>query len=265
MKKALLAVSFGTSHHDTLEKTIAAVERELAAAFPERTLFRAFTSGMILRKLAREDGLRIDDVPSALERLAGEGYGDVLVQPTHIINGDEYDKLRALAAGKAARFARICFGAPLLTELNDYQSCADALLAELPSPEADRAVVLMGHGTEHHANAAYALLEYVLHDRGRKDVLIGTVEGWPGLEQVLHRLEERPAVRRVELRPLMLVAGDHAKNDLAGAGADSWNSRLKAAGYETNCVLRGLGEYPGVRALFVEHARRAAGGPEGES
>lgn len=257
-KKALLAVSFGTSHRDTLEKTIAAAERDLAAAFPERKLYRAFTSGMILRKLAREDGLQIDDVPSALARLAEEGYTDVLVQPTHIINGDEYDKLRALAAGQAGRFQRVAFGVPLLTEPEDYQACVSALLAELPPEEEGRAVVLMGHGTGHPANAAYALLEYVLHDWGRRDVLVGTVEGWPGLEEVLRRLAERPAVRRVELRPLMLVAGDHAKHDLAGDGEDSWKSRLEGAGYETSCVLRGLGEYPGIRALFVEHARRAA-------
>ncbi len=257
-KKALLAVSFGTSHRDTLEKTIAAIEADLAAAFPEREVRRAFTSGMILRKLARE-GTAIDSVPEALERLAAEGYSDVVIQPTHIMNGDEYDKLRALSAPWEEHFGRVRFGAPLLTERGDYQSCADALLAELPAPREDCAVVLMGHGTEHHANAVYTLLEYLVHDRGRRDILIGTVEGYPGFDEVLRRLEERTQVRRVELRPLMVVAGDHAKNDLAGDGGDSWKSRLQAVGYETGCVLRGLGEYPGIRALFVEHARRAAG------
>ena len=122
----------------------------------------------------------------------------------------------------------------------------------------------MGHGTEHFANAAYCQLSYMFHDQGRPDVLVGTVEGYPGLEQVLRRLEERPQVRKVVLRPLMVVAGDHAKNDLAGDEEGSWKRRIQAAGYETACVLSGLGERPEVRALFVRHALEAeeTGGTE---
>ncbi len=255
-KQAILAVSFGTSHFDTLEKTIAAIEAELAAAFPERTLRRAFTSGMILRKLERE-GTHIDDVPQALERLADEGYVDVAVQPTHILNGDEYDKLMAQAATFAGRFARLAFGKPLLTAEADYRALADALLSDLPAPSEDAAVLYMGHGTGHYANAAYTQLEYLLHDLGRRDIVIGTVEGYPGFDEALRRLKERHAVRRVELRPLMVVAGDHAKNDLAGDEPDSWKSMLEAEGYQVSCVLRGLGENPGVRALFAAHAEAA--------
>ena len=228
-ERAVLAVSFGTSHRDTLEKNIAAIEAELAAAFPERTVRRAFTSGMILRKLAGE-GTHIDNVPQALERLLAEDCTDVVVQPTHVLNGEEYHKL--LAQGRA-------------------------LMEALPAQRADTAVLYMGHGSEHQANSAYALMEYTFHDLGRKDVVIGTVEGYPGFGEALRRLKERPQVRRVELRPLMTVAGDHAKNDLAGDEEDSWRRRLEAEGYETACVLTGLGEYPAVRALFVEHARQA--------
>ena len=131
MKKALLAVSFGTSYRETLEKTIARIEADLAAALPERTLFRAFTSGMILRKLERRDGLHIDDVPQALARLAAEGYEDVLIQPTHILNGDEYDKLCAQAAPWGEKFARLAVGRPLLTAAEDYRAAfaqVDAIL-----------------------------------------------------------------------------------------------------------------------------------------
>ena len=255
-RQAILAVSFGTSHFDTLEKTIAAIEAELAAAFPERTLRRAFTSGMILRKLEKE-GTHIDDVPQALERLAAEGYADVVVQPTHILNGDEYDKLMAQATPFAGRFARLAFGKPLLTSLEDYQALAAALEADLPAPSEGAAVLFMGHGTGHWSNAAYAQLEYLLHDRGRRDVVIGTVEGYPGFGEALRRLKERPGLERVELRPLMVVAGDHAKNDLAGEEPDSWRSRLGAEGYGVTCTLRGLGEYPAVRAIFAAHARAA--------
>lgn len=257
-QSAILAVSFGTSHRDALEENIAPIEADLAAAFPERTLRRAFTSGMILRKLERE-GTHIDDVPAALTALAAEGCADVVIQPTHILNGDEYDKLAAQAAPFAGRFARLRLGRPLLTSAEDYHAAAAALLEELPPERADTALVYMGHGTGHFSNAAYAQLEYVFHDLGRRDVIIGTVEGYPGLEEALRRVRERGA-DRVELRPLMIVAGDHAKNDLAGPEPDSWKSRLEAEGYAVRCVLRGMGANPGIRARFVAHARAAQEG-----
>lgn len=255
-KKAILAVSFGTSHPDTLEKNIAAIEADMAAAFPERTLRRAFTSGMIIRKLARE-GTVIDNVPQALERLLAEGYTDLVVQPTHVMNGEEYHKLMNQALPYRDRFGRMAFGRPLLTAAEDYADLGRALLTQLPPAEPETAVLYMGHGSEHQANSAYALMEYTFHDLGRRDVVIGTVEGYPGFGEALRRLKERPSVRRVELRPLMTVAGDHAKNDLAGEGTDSWKNQLAAEGYQTSCVLAGLGENPAVRALFVRHAKEA--------
>jgi len=259
MKKAILAVSFGTSYPDTLKKNIEAIEQALAEAFPERTLRRAFTSGMIIRKIQRRDGVKIHRVDEALEALAAEGFEDVLIQPTHIMNGEESDKLRALAAPFKGRFKALSIGAPLLTDVKDYHAAAAAVCRTLPAEEGDRAVVYMGHGTEHHANAAYALLEYVFHDAGRRDILVGTVEGYPGFDEVCRRLAERPEVKRVLLAPLMVVAGDHARNDLAGEGEDSWKSRLEAMGYAVECMLEGLGENPAIRAVFVDHAKAAEG------
>lgn len=258
MKKAVLAVSFGTTFHDTLEKNIVAIERDLAAAFPDRDVFRAFTSGMVLRRLRERDGIEIDNVSQALERLHGAGYGDVVVQSTHVMNGEEYDKLRELAAPYAGRFERLAFGAPLLTATRDYHDVVDAVLQRLPAEEADTAVVLMGHGTTHHANAVYAALEYVFHDTGREDIHIGTVEGYPTFEEVCRRLEEKGTVKKVVCAPLMVVAGDHAKNDLAGDEPDSWRSMLEERGYAVSCILEGLGENPAIRAVFVRHAREAA-------
>ena len=124
--------------------------------------------------------------------------------------------------------------------------------------EPETAHIFMGHGTEHFANAAYCQLEYMLHDSGRTDVVLGTVEGYPGLEEVFRRLDERKAVQKVVLHPLMVVAGDHAKNDLAGDEPESWKSRLLERGYQVSCELKGLGEYPQIRALFVRHALEAA-------
>lgn len=256
-KKALLAVSFGTSYADTLEKNIAAIEGDLAAAFPQRTVRRAFTSGMILRRWKRERGVEIDDVPAALARLEREGYTDVLIQPTHVVNGEEYHKLAAQAEAQAGKFQRLAIGAPLLTAAEDYLALGRALLEVLPPQAAERAILFMGHGSEHQANSAYALMEYAFRDLGRPDIVVGTVEGYPGYDAALRRLKERPGVEEVELRPLMTVAGDHARNDLAGEGEDSWKNRLAGEGYRTRCVLTGLGEYPQVRALFVGHARQA--------
>ncbi len=256
-EKAVLVVSFGTTHLDTLEKTIQPIEWDIAGQMPGRVQRRAFTSGMILRRLS-ERGLDIDDVPKALERLAEEGCTDVVLQPTHIMNGDEFDKLCAQAEPWRARFDRMALGRPLLTTLEDYRALSAALTELLPEAEEGTAHVFMGHGTEHYANAAYCQLEYMLHDGGRTDVLLGTVEGYPGLEEVLCRLDERQAVKNVVLYPLMVVAGDHAKNDLAGDEPESWRSQLTERGYQVSCSLRGLGEYPQIRALFVRHALAAA-------
>lgn len=258
MKKAILAVSFGTTFPDTLEKNIAAIEADLAAAFPDRVLRRAFTSGMVIRRLAERDGVEVDTVAQALDRLCREGFSDVVIQATHVMNGEEYDKLRALAAPYEEAFDRLSFGAPLLTSTRDYQEMVSAMLERLPEKTPGQAVVLMGHGTPHHANAVYAALEYVFRDAGRDDVAIGTVEGYPELQEVYRRLEEMGGVNQVVCLPLMVVAGDHARNDLAGEGEDSWRSRLTARGYQVRCILEGLGENPAVRAIFVRHALEAA-------
>ena len=258
MKKALLTVSFGTSHLDTLEKNIAAIERDLAAALPDRTPRRAFTSGMIMKKLRQRDGIVIPNVDEVLAQLAEEGFEDVLIQPTHVINGEEYDKLCAQARPYEERFARLRLGTPLLTDAEDYRALAQAVLPTLPEKRGDTSVVFMGHGSEHHANAVYAMLDYLFRDLGREDIHIGTVEGYPGLDEVRRRINDRGGVSRVLLLPLMIVAGDHAKNDLAGDEDDSWKSIFQKAGYDVQCVLSGLGENPAVREIFAHHARRAA-------
>ena len=259
MKKALLTVSFGTSHLDTLDKTIAAIERDVAAAMPGREARRAFTSGMIIKKLRERDGIVIPNVSEALASLAEEGFGDVVIQPTHILNGEEFEKLRGMAQPYETRFERMAIGAPLLTEVGDYLDLASALIEEMPPLRADTAIVWMGHGTDHHSNSVYAMLEYMMHDCGRTDVFIGTVEGYPGIEEVLRRVKGSTDVKNVLLCPLMIVAGDHARNDLAGSEPDSWLSRFSDGGYRTACRLAGLGESAAVRRIFVRHALTAAG------
>lgn len=254
MKKAILAVSFGTSYHDTMEKTIAATERDLAAAFPDWTLRRAFTSGMILKKLKERDGITIDNVDEAMQRLIRDGFTQIAVQPTHIMHGEEYEKMLSLLAPYKKQ-AQIAVGMPLLHAQEDYDAVADAIFTYLPQPCDREALVFMGHGTSHFANAAYAQMEHVLQEKNER-VYMATVEGYPALESVIRKLRKQPGLKKVTLAPFMLVAGDHATNDMAGS-EDSWKSALEAEGYEVSCTMKGLGECEQIRARFVAHCRDA--------
>lgn len=262
MKKAILTVSFGTSHLDTLEKTIGAIERELAEAFPDRTLYRAFTSGMVIEKLKLDHKLVIFRVEEAIEQMYRDGVREVLVQPTHIIHGLEYEKMRSQLAPYQERFSQVRIGAPLLEATKDYEEAAGLIIEDV-RPGDGESLVLMGHGTEHHTNAAYPALDYTFWAKGYKNVIVGTVEGFPEMDEVLKKLKEQQT-KRVLLMPFMVVAGEHARNDMAGEDEDSWKSILTARGYEVRPVIKGLGEIPGIRQMFVRHAREAKEG-SGES
>lgn len=254
MKKAILAVSFGTSYPDTLRKTIAATEQALAEAFPDWEVRRAFTSGMIIRKLKERDGVEIENVHQAMHRLEEEGYTHVAVQSTHVMHGEEYEKMLSQLEPYRMRM-KISVGMPLLHSEEDYFCVAKALLNWLPPLEKDEALVLMGHGTTHFANSAYAQMEHMLQARCDR-VYLATVEGYPTLDSVERQLAKRPEIRRLMLAPFMLVAGDHARNDMSG-DEDSWAEQLKQAGYTVRCILQGLGECSAIRELFVEHCRLA--------
>ncbi len=249
-KKAILTVSFGTSHLDTLEKTIGAIERRIAQAFPDYRVVRAFTSQMIINKLKRTEDLAVDNVKEALGRLAQEGVERVIVQPTHIINGIENDRMMEDIMEYMDRFQKIKVGKPVLSSVDDYKKAIHAVMAEVDVAE-DEMLVLMGHGTEHHANSAYPTLEYTFHSLGYQQVLVGTVESFPELKNVMTKLRIS-GKKKVLLMPFMIVAGDHAKNDMAGE-EDSWMSELKEEGYEVRAIIKGLGEMEGIQNLILEH------------
>lgn len=253
-KKAILVVSFGTSYLDTLEKTIAVIEKEIAQEFPEYTVYRAFTSQMILNKLKKQNGLHFRNVKEAMEQMREDGILSVVVQPTHVINGIEYDAMMQDLSGYEKDFKSIQVGKPLLSSAEDYKRAVHAVMESVELEE-NEALILMGHGTEHHANSAYPTLEYTFHLLGYHQVLVGTVEGFPELGDVLARMEIA-GLKKVTLMPFMVVAGDHANNDMAGED-DSWKQVMKDAGYEVRAVLRGLGENPGIRSMFIQHVREA--------
>lgn len=248
-KKGILTVSFGTSHLDTLEKTITQIEKEISLAFPEFQIYRAFTSGMILRKL-KKNQIEIHDVRGALEQMEADGIRQVIVQPTHVIHGSEYDKMMDQLNEFKDRFDTIRAGVPLLSAVEDYKKAIHTIMTEVEVQE-DEMLVLMGHGSEHPANSSYALLEYMFHFLGYENVLVGTVEGFPDLEAVKKKMSTS-GLKKIVLLPFMIVAGDHAKNDMDG-DEDSWKNEFIHAGYETRTILQGLGEFPGIRRIFLEH------------
>lgn len=253
-KKAILAVSFGTSHNDTREVTIDAIEKDMQAAFPEYPLYRAWTSKMIINKVNKRDHVHIDTVKEAMEKMRADGITDVLVQPTHVINGIENDIMKEEALSYREDFHSISFGDPLLTSEQDNREVLEAVAEEFSWLKEDEVLVLMGHGTTHYANSIYAALDYTFKDKGHKNIFLGTVEAYPSMESIM-KLVRKYAPSKVVLAPFMIVAGDHAKNDMAGDDPESWYSQFKEAGYEVEAVIKGLGEYPGIRKILVNHLK----------
>ena len=244
-KKGILVVSFGTSHEDTRAVTIDAIEKEIGAAFADCKIYRAWTSKMILARIEKRDHIHYDNVAEAMERMKKAGITEVIIQPTHVMNGVENDLMKKDVLAYADHFQSVKFGAPLLTTEEDNEYVVKAVADEFPViKDKETALVLMGHGTEHYANAVY------------ENVIVGTVEGYPEIDQVLKQLG-KCRVKKVVIAPFMIVAGDHAKNDMAGEEEDSWKNIISKAGYEVQTVLKGLGEYESIRKLFVEHARKA--------
>ncbi|WP_312643230.1 sirohydrochlorin cobaltochelatase [Hydrogenoanaerobacterium sp.] len=254
-KKALVVISFGTTYPDAMA-AIEKIEQRLHGAMPEYDLFRAFTSGMVIRKLQKTQGITVDNPEQLLLRLVQRGYDEVVCQSTHVINGVEYDKMCEQIGGQAQHFSSIKLGKPLLSEAQDYIDCCKVVMQTVPAPAKDEALVLMGHGTDHFANGAYSQLENSFRSLGYERVYVGTVEGFPDLDYVLGRLAKHE-IKKVRLMPFMIVAGDHAQNDLAGDEEDSWKSVLEQKGYQTEVLLQGLGSLDGICDLFAEHLEKA--------
>lgn len=257
-KEAILVVSFGTSHEDTRKLTIEAIEKDIAQAFPHTQIYRAWTSKIIMIKIKERDGIYIPSVTQAMEQMKKDGITDVIIQPTHVINGVENEQMTEDALKFTGVFQSLTFGTPLLTTAEDNRKVIGAVAQEFKHLSQEEALVLMGHGTTHYANAIYAALDYEFKDLGFANIYLGTVEAYPSLESIFRMLEEK-STKKICLAPFMIVAGDHAKNDLSGDRPDSWYSRFKESGYEVHCVLKGLGEYRKIRELFVEHVRGAKG------
>jgi len=255
-KKALLTVSFGTSYTASRERAIIPMETTLAGAFPGHDHERAMLSHMVISKINRRDGLAVENPGQALERLYQSGYQEILIQPLLVMAGIEYERLLTDLRPWQNRFERLSIGSPLLAAPEDYEKVADVLENEFRAHDREEAFILMGHGSRHRANAVYAALEAVFRVRGWPKVYIATVEGRPTFADILPRLRENH-VQKVALMPFMLVAGDHAHNDMAGEDEESWKTILEREGFAVSVHMAGLGEIEGIRKIFVAHAQAA--------
>ena len=261
-KTAILVLAFGTTYAETRARTIEAVEADLRTAFPEMPLFEAYTSHIIIRRVREKESLVKWTPEEAFEHLQAEGFTRVAVVPLNIIPGMEYDYDRIALRQYARHFRRLSLALPLMyyqgTEGRPDQvtEFLQALAPRLPLASSEEAVLLMAHGTPHPANAFYAVIQDRLRELGMSHVYVYSVEGRPDLEDVIPKLRAA-RIRRVTLLPIMLVAGDHALNDMAGDEPDSHKSRLTAEGFTVRTRLEGLGENPAIRAIYVERAREA--------
>ncbi len=254
----LLVVSFGTSYNDSRRLTIGAIEDKLDDEFGDTySVRRGFTSQIIIDHVKSRDNIAIDNVKEALDRAVDNGVKNLVVQPTHLMNGLEYNELVDEIANYSDAFDSVSIGEPLLTSDDDFDKVITAITdATAEYDDGETAICFMGHGTEADSNEVYAKMQELLTEKGYDNYYVGTVEATPSLDDVL-ALVKAGDYKRVVLRPLMIVAGDHANNDMAGDEDDSWKSAFEDAGYEVICVVNGLGELPAIQDIFVEHAQAA--------
>ena len=278
----LLVVSFGTSFNDSRAEDIGGVEKALQAAYPDWSVRRAFTAQIIINHVQARDDEKIDNMDQALERAVNNGVKNLIIQPTHLMHGAEYDELKEAVDNYKDKFESVTIAEPLLGEVgddatvinDDKKAVAEAITAQavesssydsLDAAEADgTAFVFMGHGTSHTAKISYSQMQTQMNELGYKNVFIGTVEGEPeetACENVIEAVKAA-GYKKVVLRPLMVVAGDHANNDMAGDDDDSWKSQFEASGAfdEIDTQIEGLGRIDAIEQLYVQHTQAAMDG-----
>lgn len=253
----LMVVSFGTSYNDSRRFTVGAIENAMENAFPDYSVRRGFTSQIIIDHIKSRDNIAIDNVGEALGRAVDNGVKNLVIQPTHLMNGLEYTDLVNEVAEYSDSFEKVAIGEPLLTSDDDFKAVIKAITeATAEYDDGETAICFMGHGTEADSNQVYAKMQDMLTEAGYKNYFVGTVESAPSLDDVLAAVN-KGEYKKAVLEPLMIVAGDHANNDMAGDEEGSWKTAFEGAGYEVTCLVRGLGEMEPIQQLFVDHAKAA--------
>jgi len=253
MKKGILVVSFGTSYKDARESCIEPVEALVKEKYPEYEVRRAFTSRRIVKKLKDRDGIYIDNEIEGIEKMVADGIEEIYLQPLHIMPGYEYDKVKLSVVRARHKYdAKIKLGEPLIFCEEDYSLVMEALDLELKTLRQVHNMdhwLLMGHGTHHPANSTYSCLQ--LHfEMNKMPVTIASLESFPNLDHTVPQLKNK-GIDKMGIMPFMLVAGDHAKNDMAGQDEDSWVNRLSRDGFEVKPVVTGLGALASFQKLFA--------------
>lgn len=246
-KLAILLVHFGTTYKDTWKLTISKLYDEVSKVYSNVHIEEAYTSRIIIRKL-KERGIEKLTPTLAMEKLKKLGYTHILIQSTHIINGVENDTLKEELIPFTKDFKEMRIGMPLLSTLNDYKEISSIIAKDIGELEKDEAVVLVAHGTHHHASSAYTMMDFIFQEEGHNNFFIGTIEGYPDIQSVINRLN-KSNIKKIKLLPFMFVAGNHSKIDIAR----DWYETLKQLGFEVDFDLKGLGEYLGIRRIFLEH------------
>ena len=240
MKKAILVTSFGTSHKDTRKKCLDSIQREVEEKYGSENVERAYTSGIIRQIIEKKEGVHIFDQEEGLKVLKDKGFEEIITMSLHILDGIEYSKLDD-------KFGKI--SKPLLADDEDFKKIVEN--KEFNDLEGDDAIVFMGHGTEIEADYAYQKLQEEYLKAGKNNIFIATVDGKVTIKDVIEKMKGK-GFKKILLKPFMIVAGDHAKNDMSSDDEDSWKTILKNEGYEVTSVLKGMGEYEFIRKMFMD-------------
>ncbi len=261
MKKGILVVSFGTTYQKTRENNIDKIAETVRMAYPDCEIRQAYSSSQVRNILRKRDRIIVPDTKEALEQMRESGICHVRILPTHIIDGIENNIMKQTAEEYRHCFKTMSIAQALLEKDEDYEITAKALWDSLKETINNRIVIFMGHGSKHSADSSYEKLEQALRKYSGCELYIATVEGSITIEDVIDRMNKKNKNRekgQVVLIPFMLVAGDHAVNDMAGE-KDSFYSKLKDEGYETECILKGIGEYEKIREVYMQHLQNTNG------
>ncbi len=253
-EKAILVVSFGSSCEEARKKTITQIEVDIKNAYPSYRIYSAFTSGQIVNKIVRQEGQQVFKIEDVMEQMLEDGIKEVFVQPTFIVHGIQNKELIKKVEKYEASFQVLRVGRPLLTSIKDYKRVIEVFVKEIANISREEAVICMGHGTIHHLSASFIALDYMFKEEGYENYYVATIRSCPRLDYVIKALKKNN-YKKVTLIPFMVVAGYHAKQDLSGEAEEAWRCVLEKEGYEVRSILKGLGEYKGIREIYIDHIK----------
>lgn len=255
-KQAILIISFGTSIKEAKEKSLDSFEKRIRQTYPLWEVRHAFTSKVIIYRLKMQDGIAIDTIEEALNRLKSEGFTHILIQPTYIINGIEHHHMQKMLLLYQKNFVSMKIGTPLLSSSCDLKTVISGLMENYPDLPEDVGVLFLGHGTSCSSNTIYSKFEDIARQMGYSKLYTGTIKMSSDMDSVLLQIRQS-GCKKILLHPLLFLAGYHTRNEIAGSAPSSWKSRLNVCGIETVCICKGLGEYPCIQQLFLKHMASA--------